>query len=143
AETGAGEAASGAPAGTATAAAADTSAAPPMMHGHGGGERVELGDLSAEEPLAVGDVELLLDEPYEGSVLTYRHDPGVPLLYVAFIVFMVGLVVRSYWPSYRVSIWVEESAGRRIGLLTFRATGMLGEPEALEDALVRELEGDS
>ena len=127
---------------TMSIAVADT-AAPMPMHGHGGGERLEIGDLSAEKPLIVAGAELLLDDPYEGSVLTYRHDPGVPLLYVAFIVFMAVLAIRIYWPSYRVSVWLEDSDGRPSARLTFRATGMLGEPEALEDSLARDLEGTS
>ena len=102
-------------------------------------EKIELGDLSAETPLEVEDVTLTLENPYEGSVLSYRHDPGVPLLYLAVIAFMVGLAIRTYWPSYRVSLWLEESAGTITGRLTFRATGMLGEPEEIEEALAKEL----
>jgi cytochrome c biogenesis protein ResB len=110
-----------------------TNVPPPSMHG--GGDRIELGDLSVEEPLQVGDVRLIMENPYEGSILTYRHDPGVPLLYIAITAFMVGLVVRTYWPSYRVSLWIEGSRG----WLVFRATGILGEPEDIEDALVQEI----
>ena len=114
-----------------TAAVAET--APP--------ERVELGDLSAGEPLELGAYTLTLENPYEGSVLTYRHDPGVPLLYVAIIAFMMGLAIRTYWPSYRVNLWVESAPGGTTGRLAFRAAGMLGEPEEIEDALARELGG--
>lgn len=112
---------------------ADTLAPPP--------ERVELGDLSAEVPLDVEGYSLTLENPYEGSVLSYRHDPGVPLLYIAIIAFMVGLAIRTYWPSYRVSLWLEGTAGAVTGRLTFRATGMLGEPEEIEEKLAQELTG--
>ncbi len=104
-------------------------------------ERVELGDLSAGEPLELGGHTLTLENPYEGSVLTYRHDPGVPLLYVAIIAFMVGLAMRTYWPSYRVNLWIEDAPAGATGRLAFRAAGMLGEPEEIEDALARELSG--
>ena len=80
---------------------------------------------------------LTLENPYEGSVLSYRHDPGVATLYIAITAFLIGLAIRTYWPSYRVQLWVEDG-GR--GRLTFRAAGMLGEPEDIEDALVEELE---
>lgn len=110
-----------------------TNIPPPSMHG--GGDRIELGDLSALTPLQVGDVQLLLENPHEGSVLTYRHDRGVPLLYIAITAFLVGLAIRTYWPSYRVSLWIEGSTGRMV----FRAAGILGEPEDIEDALVREI----
>lgn len=104
-------------------------------------ERIEVGDLSAGEPLDVEGVTLMLENPYEGSVLSYRHDPAVPLLYVAVTSFLLGLAIRTYWPSYRVNLWIEQKAGGVRGRLVFRATGMLGEPEALEEDIVRELAG--
>jgi cytochrome c biogenesis protein ResB len=122
---------------TLAAAAGDTVEAEPAP----APERIELGDLSAEIPLEVEDVTLTLENPYEGSVLSYRHDPGVALLYLAIIAFMVGLAIRSYWPSYRVTLWLEESAGAVTGRLAFRATGMLGEPEEIEERLAEELAG--
>jgi cytochrome c biogenesis protein ResB len=101
-------------------------------------EKVDLGVLSAVEPLDHEGYTLTLENPYEGSVLSYRHDPGVATLYISITAFLIGLVIRTYWPSYRVQLWVED--GRR-GRLTFRAAGMLGEPEAIEDDLVSKLEG--
>ncbi len=107
-------------------------------------ERIELGDLSAGEPLEVEGYTLTLENPYEGSVLTYRHDRGVTLLYIAVTAFMVGLAIRTYWPSYRVNIWIEGrlTAGA-VGKLLLRATGMLGEPEIVEDELVKALGGNA
>lgn len=102
--------------------------------------RVELGDLSAGESLEVEGLALTLENPREASILTYRHDPGVPLLYIAIIAFMAGLAIRIYWPSYRVQLWIEEDAAGVTGRLVFRATGMLGEPEAIEEELVAALE---
>jgi cytochrome c biogenesis protein ResB len=106
-------------------------------------ERIELGDLSAEEPLEVEGYTLTLENPYEGSVLTYRHDRGVTLLYIAVTAFMFGLAIRTYWPSYRVNLWIEHTHGGAVGKLLFRATGMLGEPEIVEDELVKALGGDA
>jgi hypothetical protein len=105
-------------------------------------ERIELGDLSAEDPLGVEGYVLTLENPHEGSVLTYRHDPGVPLLYIAITAFILGLAIRTYWPSYRVSLWIEESPGGAVGRLTFRATGILGEPEMAEDELAAGFGGE-
>ena len=101
-------------------------------------ERQELGDLSLEEPLEHEGFVLMLDKPYEASVLTYRHDPGVNLLYVSITLFLLGLAIRTYWPSYRVQIWLN---GAGEAHMVFRATGMLGEPEDVEDELVEALEG--
>jgi hypothetical protein len=116
-------------------AGAETAAPPPPPMP----ERVELGDLSAGEPLEVEGFTLTLENPYEGSVLTYRHDPGVPLLYIAITLFILGLAIRTYWPSYRVSLWIDEVGGKTVGKLVFRATGMLGEPEVVESQLIGDL----
>ena len=126
-------------AGAQEASPADSAATPPPPPEP---ERIELGDLSAEKPLEVEGYTLTLENPHEGSVLSYRHDRGVPLLYIAITVFILGLAVRTYWPSYRVNLWIDESGGGAVGRLVFRATGMLGEPEEVEDEFVRELGGD-
>jgi cytochrome c biogenesis protein ResB len=102
-------------------------------------ERVEIGDLSAEVPLEMGGVTLTLENPYEGSVLSYRHDPGVPLLYAAIVAFLVGLSIRTYWPSYRVRVWVDPTPEGIKGRVVLRATGMLGEPDAIERDLLEAL----
>lgn len=101
---------------------------------------VELGDLSAGAPIEVEGFALTLENPHEASILSYRHDPGVPLLYLSIIAFMAGLVIRIYWPSYRVQLWLEGGPGGTAGRLIFRATGMLGEPEEIEEELVAALE---
>ncbi len=105
-------------------------------------ERIELGDLSAGEPLEIEGYTLTLENPYEGSVLTYRHDRGVTLLYIAVTMFMIGMAIRTYWPSYRVNLWIEETHAGAVGKLLFRATGMLGDPKNVEDELVAILGGD-
>jgi len=101
-------------------------------------ERADLGVLSLEAPIELQGFTLMLDTPYEASVLTYRHDPGVNLLYVSITLFLLGLAIRTYWPSYRVQLWLE---GDGEAHMVFRATGMLGEPEDVEDELVEALEG--
>jgi cytochrome c biogenesis protein ResB len=102
-------------------------------------EPIELGDLSAGEALEIEGVTLMLENPYEASVLSYRHDPGVTPLYIAVTLFMLGLCIRTYWPSYRVSLWIDREKSRML----FRATGMLGEPEDIEKELVEALETES
>jgi cytochrome c biogenesis protein ResB len=130
---------------TGVAAGVDTAAVaaveePPPPHG-GPPQRVEIGDLSLEVPLEMGDVTLMLENPYEGSILSYRHDPGVPLLYVAIVAFLLGLAIRTYWPSYRVRVWVEPTKEGVKGLVQLRGTGMLGEPDARERDLLEAFGG--
>jgi cytochrome c biogenesis protein ResB len=117
---------------TAATAAEEETTSPPS----GPPERVEIGDLSLEEPLEIGDVTLMLENAYEGSVLSYRHDPGVPLLYIAIVAFLFGLAIRTYWPSYRVRVWVEPSREGVKGRVQLRGTGMLGEPDRAEQRLL-------
>jgi hypothetical protein len=123
--------------GDAEAADADTVAVAAAMGEHGATpEKVDLGTLSAMAPLEHEGYVLMIENPYEGSVLSYRHDPGVTPLYIAITAFLIGLVIRTYWPSYRVQLWADAGGRAR---LTFRATGMLGEPEVVEDELVAAL----
>ena len=104
-------------------------------------ERVELGDLSAEVPIEIEGLTLLLENPREATWLSYRRDRGVIFLYVAVTAFIVGLCLRTYWPSYRVNLWVSDDGSGARGWLVMRATGMLGEPEELENAIASDLSG--
>lgn len=116
---------------------ADTPAA---AHGAHAAGPIEIGDLSAGEPLEFEGFTLMLENPREASVLSYRHDPGVALLYVAVAAFLLGMAIRTYWPSYRVNLWMDEGPAGPRGRMVFRATGMLGEPEDIERELVAALE---
>jgi cytochrome c biogenesis protein ResB len=101
---------------------------------------VEIENLWARDGLVREGLALTLENPREATILSYRHDPGVPLLYIAIVAFMIGLAVRTYWPSYRVNLWIEQGPAGATGRLLFRATGLLGEPEEAEADLARELE---
>ncbi len=100
----------------------------------------EIGNLWARDALMREELALTLENPREATILSYRHDPGVPLLYIAIVAFMIGLAVRTYWPSYRVNLWIEQGPSGTTGRLLFRATGLLGEPEDIEADLVGKLE---
>jgi cytochrome c biogenesis protein ResB len=100
----------------------------------------EIGNLWARDALMREGLALTLENPREATILSYRHDPGVPLLYIAIVLFMIGLAMRTYWPSYRVNLWVEQGVAGSTARLLFRATGLLGEPEVIEADLVTKLE---
>jgi cytochrome c biogenesis protein ResB len=48
----------------------------------------------------------------EATGLSFRRDNGVAFLYVAFILFILGLFLRIFWPSYRVSAFLDEREGK-------------------------------
>lgn len=101
----------------------------------------EIGNLWVRDALMREGLALTLENPREATILSYRHDPGVPLLYTAIVAFMIGLAVRTYWPSYRVNLWIEPGPAGTTGRLLFRATGLLGEPEEIENGLAQDLSG--
>jgi cytochrome c biogenesis protein ResB len=100
----------------------------------------EIGNLWARDALMREGLALTLENPREATILSYRHDPGVQLLYIAIVAFIMGLAIRTYWPSYRVSLWIEQGPAGTTGRLLLRATGLLGEPEEVEADLAREFE---
>ncbi len=76
------------------------------------GKRQEIGKLSLGAPFVHGGIEIELREVREASGLYYRRDDGVRLLYPAFLAFMLGLFVRVFWPSYRLSVLYQPGESR-------------------------------
>ncbi len=74
----------------------------------GEGGREKIGKLTLGMPFVLEGVEMEMREVREASGLHYRRDDGVRLLYPAFLVFMLGLFLRVFWPSYRLSIVHDE-----------------------------------
>ena len=68
------------------------------------GKREKIGKLSLGTPFVYEGVLMELRGVKEESGLYYRRDDGIRLLYPAFLIFMLGLFLRVFWPSYRLSI---------------------------------------
>jgi len=59
---------------------------------------VLLGFVREGVPLMIGDTEVRLDGIKEYSILTYRHDPGLPITYFGFLVLTIGITIALYLP---------------------------------------------
>ncbi len=68
------------------------------------GSRKKVAVLKISEPVEVGDVEITLLDFKEASVLSYRVDPGVPVVAVATGFVFLGLLIRVYGNFYRVRV---------------------------------------
>jgi len=75
-------------------------------------KKKRVGRLTLDSKYYFEDTPLIMRDFTEASGLYFRRDDGVVFLYVAFILFMVGLFVRVFWTSYRVSVHVDEGEGK-------------------------------
>jgi cytochrome c biogenesis protein len=71
-----------------------------------------MGRLTVDTKFYFRNVPLTMRNFREASGLYFRRDDGVFFLYVAFLLFMVGLFTRIFWPSYRISLHVDEEEGK-------------------------------
>lgn len=60
------------------------------------GRPEKLGELMEGRPLKIQGLTLTMANVQEGSGLSYRYDPGVPVLWVATSVILVGMTIRVY-----------------------------------------------
>jgi cytochrome c biogenesis protein ResB len=72
--------------------------------------REKLGTLVQDEPLSALGLTFTLTEVREASGLNWRRDPGIPLLWFAFITFMLGMGVRVFLPSYKLTFLHDREA---------------------------------
>jgi hypothetical protein len=90
-----------------------------------------LGKLIQGEPLIVQGVTLTLKGWQESSILSYRYDPGRPLLWAASLILLTAMTFRiwAYW--YRVEYLLEKrDKGHRLYLRLIH-NGLLADPERI------------
>ncbi len=64
--------------------------------------------LIADEPAMVMGKSLILCNVKEVSGIYYKRDDGVPLLYVSFFFFMVGIFARVLFPAYELRLFYDK-----------------------------------
>ncbi|MEK7821605.1 MAG: hypothetical protein AAB260_01035, partial [Planctomycetota bacterium] len=113
----------------------------------GEGQRPEVFKIYEGETKEVKGVRVGVGNVQAGTVLSYRHDPGVPLLWIAVPVLFFGMLFRAWGRWLRVSYVVEKvagpppSAGSRVYVQLQRAGiwgGEAGMMEKLGQAITRE-----
>ncbi|MCK4739153.1 MAG: cytochrome c biogenesis protein ResB [Deltaproteobacteria bacterium] len=73
----------------------------------------------------------------EKSMLSYRYDPGVPLLWVfGSLVFLI-MALRCFGRWYMLAYKIEVKDGKTLLLLSVKSKGLLADPEWLKDKITR------
>jgi cytochrome c biogenesis protein ResB len=109
------------------------------MGGSGGWE--EVGKLVEDEPMEVMGKEMVMQNVREVSGIYYTRDDGVPLLYVAFFLFMVGMCLRVFFHSYEIRLFFDKSA--RIAYVKGKASGLATYIEREIDEIQRSFAADA
>lgn len=65
--------------------------------------------LVLDEPIPVMGKNMVLRNVKEESGIYYKRDDGVPLLYVSFLFFMIGLFMRVFFPTYEIRLFYDKN----------------------------------
>jgi cytochrome c biogenesis protein len=99
------------------------------------------GTLPIGDPTEIMRVGMVLDNLREGSVLSYRFDPGVPLLWIAGMGLVILMTARIYLPWYQLRCHVNVSDDHARVTVSIRMMGLLARPERVQQRLARALKG--
>jgi cytochrome c biogenesis protein ResB len=110
---------------------------PPTRGGHA--KWTAVGEMLIGRPTQIMRAEMRLYNLVESSILSYRHDPGVPLLWVAAIGLLILMCARIYLPWYQVRCHVE---GAQV-TISIRVIGLFARPSRLVEKLSRTFSGGS
>jgi cytochrome c biogenesis protein len=106
---------------------------PPAGQGAPGWNTVA--DLSLGVAAEVMRMHMRLDNLQESSVLSYRYDPGVPVLWLATTLLMVAMALRIYLPWYQVRCHADDTTGRTVVTVSVRMVGLFARPEIVKKKL--------
>jgi cytochrome c biogenesis protein len=70
-------------------------------------KRVEIGELQINEAKEIKGITMSFGNFKQATVVSYRKDAGVPLLWFASILLMLAMCIRVYLPYYKLRIQVE------------------------------------
>ncbi len=106
-----------------------------------GGKTEELGRLVLNGHIRVGKSKLSLVDFEESSVLSYRYDPGVPILWVAGSIVFAVMTLRCFGRWYELAYRVEERDGTTSLLISIRSKGLGADPARVIRRLSHHLPG--
>jgi hypothetical protein len=99
------------------------------------------GDLPIGRPTEIMHALMRLENLRESSVLKYRFDPGVPLLWIAGIGLVFLMTARIYFPWYQLRCHVDGSGEQAQVTASIRMMGLLARPARLQQKLCKVLQG--
>ncbi|MBI4830689.1 MAG: hypothetical protein HY801_03875 [Candidatus Lindowbacteria bacterium] len=92
-------------------------------------------DLSPGVTTEAMHTQMKLDNLRESSVLSYRYDSGVPILWVATTLLMFLMALRIYLPWYQVRCHADDTSGRTVVTVSVRMVGLFARPEVVKKKL--------
>jgi len=98
-------------------------------------------DLPLAQTREAMHTRMTLNSIRQSSVLSYRYDPGVPLLWFAATAALIFMALRIYMPWYQVHCHADSSTGRIIIAVSIRLVGLFARPERLREKLKDALRG--
>ncbi len=96
-------------------------------------QKEKLGEIYLGGTVSVKGKSVLFKDLEEGSALSYRVDPGVPLIGVSTLLVFIGLLLRSFGYWYRVYIIIK--GGSLFALISTR--GLFANKDRVLKSLVR------
>lgn len=103
-------------------------------------ETEKLGKLEHDGSLYIDDKRISLKEFKEASVLSYRYDPGVPILWWSGVTLLIAMALRVFGAWYRIIYRLEEKDGMPHLLLKIKTRGIMADEERLIKRLKHSLE---
>ncbi|MBI3399715.1 MAG: cytochrome c biogenesis protein ResB [Deltaproteobacteria bacterium] len=97
----------------------------------GKSEIEKLGKLEQDGSLVVDSRRISLKEFKEASILSYRYDPGVPILWWSGVFVLLAMSLRVFGAWYRIIYRIEERKGIPHLLLKIRIKGLMADEERL------------
>ncbi|OGQ63267.1 MAG: hypothetical protein A3I81_00710 [Deltaproteobacteria bacterium RIFCSPLOWO2_02_FULL_55_12] len=96
--------------------------------------RLRLGDS-----VIVDGTVISLADYTESALLSYRYDPGVPLLWIGGIIVLIAISLRFYGPYYLLAYRVDDSDSIVCVNLHLSTKGIVSSPETVMAKIEREL----
>ncbi|MBI3756043.1 MAG: cytochrome c biogenesis protein ResB [Deltaproteobacteria bacterium] len=94
-------------------------------------ETEKLGKLEQDGGLYINDKRISLREFKEASILSYRYDPGVTLLWWSGIIALLAMSLRIFGAWHRIIYRIEEKDGAPYLLLKIKSKGLMADEEKL------------
>ncbi|MBI5048878.1 MAG: cytochrome c biogenesis protein ResB [Deltaproteobacteria bacterium] len=105
-----------------------------------GTETENIGKLEQDGAVYIDNKRISIKEFKEASILSYRYDPGVPLLWWSGIVVLLAMSFRVFGAWYRITYRIEEKDGASHLLIKVNTKGLIADEERLIKRLKHLLE---
>ena len=102
-------------------------------------ETEKLGKLEHDGSLYIDDKRISLREFKEASVLSYRYDPGVTILWWSGVTLLLAMALRVFGAWYRITYRLGKKGGASYLLLTVKTKGLMANEERFINMLKHSL----